>query len=214
MRFDADRAALVNSLRTKGISNERVLEAIGRVPRHLFVDRALQRRAYNDEALPIGLSQTISQPFTVAFQTSLLNPQPDERILEIGTGSGYQAAVLAEMGARVFSVERHAELLRRTNTILRKLNYRVRTHLGDGTKGWSAVGPFDGIIVTAGGVDIPEALLEQLREPIEGKPNARLIIPIGVEGAQTMHRITRTGTNSYENEQFGEFSFVPLVRDQ
>ena len=212
MRFDARRAALVSELREKGIEDERVLAAIGRVPRHLFVDVALQRRAYNDEALPIGLRQTISQPFTVAFQTVLLAPKEGDRILEIGTGSGYQAAVLAELGARVFSIERHRELLLRTNGILKKVGYRVRTHLGDGTKGWSAVGPFDGIIVTAGGMDVPEALLQQLREPIEGKPDARLIIPVGGDSSQTMHRITRTGKDSYEEETFGEFSFVPLVR--
>lgn len=212
MRFDSARAALVDLLKSKGISNDRVLNAIGKVPRHEFVELALRPRAYMDEALPIGLRQTISQPFTVAFQTSLLDPQPDERILEIGTGSGYQAAVLAEMGVRVFSVERHEKLLTRTNGILKNAGYRVRTLLGDGTKGWSAVGPFDGIIVTAGGIDIPEALREQLREPLEGKRDGRLIIPVGDGDTQTMHRITRTGKTTYEEETFGEFSFVPLVR--
>lgn len=212
MRFDSARANLVTLLREKGIENERVLSAVGNVPRHLFVDRALQTRAYNDEALPIGLRQTISQPFTVAFQTSLLDPQPDDRILEIGTGSGYQAAILAEMGARVFSVERHEELLDKTKSILKKAGYRVRTLLGDGTKGWSAVAPFDGIIVTAGGINIPNALREQLREPEEGKQDARLVIPVGDGESQTMHRITRASADTFRTETFGEFSFVPLVQ--
>lgn len=210
-RYSRPRAQLVATIRNKGIANERVLRAIGNVPRHLFLETALRGRAYEDEALPIALNQTISQPFTVAYQTNLIDPQPDEKVLEIGTGSGYQAAVLVEMGARVYSIERHEAILKRTNRILEELNYRLLTRLGDGTKGWSAVGPFDAILVTAGGIEVPQALLEQLREPIDGKPNARLVIPIGSHDGQTMLRITRTGADSYEEEAFDEFRFVPLV---
>ena len=205
------RAQLVDIIREKGITNNRVLRAIGNVPRHLFLESGLHGRAYEDIALPIILNQTISQPFTVAYQTALIDAQPHEKVLEIGTGSGYQAAILVEMGARVYSIERHEALLQRTNKILEDLRYRVVTRLGDGTKGWSAVGPFDAILVTAGGIEVPEALLEQLREPIEGKPDARLVIPVGGRDGQTMQRITRTGSETFEEEAFDEFRFVPLV---
>lgn len=213
--YERDRDRLMDTLREKGLGDERVLAALGRVPRHEFiVDRALRHRAYEDVALPIGLKQTISQPFTVAYQTVLLNPQPDERILEIGTGSGYQAAVLTELGARVFSIERHAPLLDRTRALLKQLGYRVRTRLGDGTKGWPALAPFDGIIVTAGGLAVPPALLEQLREPTADRAGGRLIIPVGGADGQTMLRLTRTGEESFAREAFAEFRFVPLVRGQ
>ncbi len=210
-RFASARAQLVEIIREKGITDDRVLRAIGKVPRHRFLESGLHIRAYDDLALPINLSQTISQPFTVAYQTALIDPQRDDKVLEIGTGSGYQAAVLAEMGARVYSIERHEALLVRTNKILAELNYRVLTRLGDGTKGWSAIAPFDAILVTAGGIEVPIALREQLREPVEGKPNARLVIPVGGAGGQTMLRITRTGPESFEEEAFDEFRFVPLV---
>ncbi len=210
-QYSRARTQLVETIRNKGIANERVLRAIGNVPRHLFLDTALHGRAYEDEALPITLNQTISQPFTVAYQTDLVDPQPDEKVLEIGTGSGYQAAVLVEMGARVYSIERHEAILHRTNKILEELGFRVLTRLGDGTKGWSAIGPFDAILVTAGGVEVPKALLDQLREPVLGKPDARLVIPIGNSEGQTMLRIRRTGPDSFEEESFDEFRFVPLV---
>ena len=163
--FQRRRADLVEELRAKGIRDERVLAALGRVPRHLFVEPALRKRAYQDEALPIGLKQTISQPFTVAYQTMLLAPQPGESILEVGTGSGYQAAVLCEMGARVFSLERHRPLLARSRALFKELGYRVVTRHGDGTLGWAASAPFDGIIVTAAASEVPDALLEQLSNP-------------------------------------------------
>lgn len=210
-RYDRARARLIDTLREKGIADERVLAAIAAIPRHEFVDDAFQHKAYDDVALPIGLKQTISQPFTVAYQTVLLDVQPGERILEIGTGSGYQAAVLVELGARVFSIERHGPLLARTDALLKELGYRVRTRLGDGTQGWPGLAPFDGIIVTAGGLDVPEALREQLRLPVEGKPDARLIIPVGDRSGQRMLRITRTGEDTYAQEAFAEFRFVPLV---
>lgn len=214
-RYRQRREQLVETLRSRGIHNERVLAAIGAVPRHAFVDPALRDRAYADEALPIGLNQTISQPFTVAYQTSLLEVQPNDRILEVGTGSGYQAAVLCELDARVFSVERHEDLLARAQSLFDELGYDVRTRHGDGTKGWVAFAPYDGIVVTAAASETPDSLLRQLREPSEssGRPGGRLVIPIGGSGGQTMTRITRTGTgpHDYEREEFHSFRFVPLV---
>ena len=204
------RARLVDALRAKGIADERVLAAIGAVPRHELMD-GMQQRAYRDEALPIGLRQTISQPFTVARMTELLAPEPGERILEVGTGSGYQAAVLEELGARVFSVERHAALLARTAATLQRLGYRVRTRAGDGTYGWPGYAPFAGIVVTAGGA-VPDELLAQLREPRPGRRDARMVIPVGPPERQALHRITRTGAASYETEVFDPVLFVPLVR--
>ncbi|HLA64897.1 MAG TPA: methyltransferase domain-containing protein, partial [Rhodothermales bacterium] len=152
------------------------------------------------------------------FQTELLGLQHDERVLEIGTGSGYQAAVLSQLGARVFSVERHASILAQANEVLEKLGYRVRTLHGDGTRGWPSLAPFDAVIVTAGGTTVPRALLEQLRPPQEGRPDARLVIPVGGRDTQTMRRITRigegTGPADFRDESFGDFRFVPLVGDE
>ena len=212
-KYQRLRMQLVEELRERGIGHEGVLEAVGRVPRHRFVEPALRGRAYRDEALPIGLKQTISQPFTVAYQTLLLDPLPGERILEVGTGSGYQAAVLCEMGARVFSVERHRALLERTRAILDGLGYRVVTRHGDGSQGWAAFAPYDGVVVTAGAPDVPPALIEQLRLPEDGRPGGRLVIPIGDREGQTMNRITRTGPDAFEREETHVFRFVPLVSE-
>jgi protein-L-isoaspartate(D-aspartate) O-methyltransferase len=212
-KYQRRRASLIEELREKGISDERVLSAMNRVARHAFVEDALTARAYKDEALPIGLKQTISQPFTVAYQSMLLAPEPDEKILEIGTGSGYQAAVLCEMGARVFSIERLGPLYDRTASPLKKLGYRAITRLGDGTRGWESVAPFDGIIVTAGATDVPQKLLSQLRLPEEGKSGGRLIIPVGDRDSQNMYRICRTGEDSFDREELDGFRFVPLVAD-
>jgi protein-L-isoaspartate(D-aspartate) O-methyltransferase len=217
-KFQRQRARLVDQLRERGITDERVLQAIGRVPRHRFVEPALRGRAYEDEALPIGLSQTISQPFTVAYQTSLLGVEENDRILEVGTGSGYQAAVLCELGARVFSIERHEELWKRTKQLLDELGYDVRTKHGDGTNGWISFAPYHGIVVTAAAPEIPPPLLHQLREPIsdgEGR-GGRLVIPVGGPDGQTMNRITRTGSgpHEYRREEFHTFRFVPLVEGQ
>jgi protein-L-isoaspartate(D-aspartate) O-methyltransferase len=215
--YDRQRTELVETLRSKGITDERVLDALARVPRHAFVEPALVHRAYEDEALPIGLKQTISQPFTVAYQTVLLEVREGDKVLEVGTGSGYQAAVLAELGAHVFSVERHEPLLRRTEALLEELGYRIRTRLGDGTRGWPGVAPFDAIVVTAGGRDVPASLLEQLREPSRGRRGGRLIIPVGSARKQTMWRITRIGPGegpeAFEREAFHDFRFVPLISD-
>lgn len=219
--YDRRRAALVDDLRARGVRDARVLAAIGRVERHRFVpDTALLPRAYRDEALPIGLGQTISQPYTVAYQTSLLDVRPGDRILEVGTGSGYQAAVLRELGAEVWSVERHAGLAERTTPLLAALGYHVHTRVGDGTLGWEDAAPFDGIVVTAGGMDIPPALLRQLRVPeladvdAGEAPQRRggvLVIPVGGTGGQTMQRLVRTSERSVEMEEMGQFRFVPLV---
>ncbi len=213
-KFRRRRNRLVQKLSERGIEDDRVLEAIGAVPRHKFVDAAFRNRAYADEALPIGMDQTISQPFTVAYQTALLSVEPHDRILEIGTGSGYQAAVLCEMDARIFSIERHEALYDRTRTLLDDLGYDVRLRHGDGTNGWRAFAPYDGIVVTAAARDVPEALLHQLREP-NGDDGGRLIIPVGGESGQTMMRITRTGEGAYDynREEFHNFRFVPLVDD-
>ncbi len=208
----ASRAHLVDALRAKGIADEAVLAAVGRVPRHRFIpDTSLHRQAYDDVALPIGEGQTISQPHTVARMTELLDVREGERVLEIGTGSGYQAAVLTELGARVFSVERHAPLLRRTLPILKDLGLRVRTREGDGTYGWPGYAPFDAIIVTAGGAVVPDELVEQLRAPAKGRPDARLLIPVGPPRRQVLHRFTKTAGGLVE-ETFDGVLFVPLVR--
>jgi protein-L-isoaspartate(D-aspartate) O-methyltransferase len=210
-RFKRRRQALVELLAKKGIDDQRVLDAIGQVPRHLFMDQALEGRAYDDLALPIGLSQTISQPFTVAYQSQMLAPKPDERILEIGTGSGYQAAVLCTMGVQLFTIERLRPLFERTRPLLRELGYRANCRLGDGTQGWESMAPFDGIIVTAGAMDIPEPLMMQLRCPTDHRPGGRLVIPVGDRDAQVMHRIVRTDESEFLREEHDGFRFVPLI---
>jgi protein-L-isoaspartate(D-aspartate) O-methyltransferase len=204
-KFKQRRRQLVETLADKGIEDRRVLEAFGRVPRHLFVDTALQDRAYKDTALPIGKEQTISQPYTVARQTELLEVNPGEKVLEIGTGSGYQAAILCELGAQVYTVERHRELYGRAREILRKLGYSVRHKLGDGTLGWSAYAPYDAIVVTAGAPVVPEDLVDQLNV------NGRLVVPVGDEKKQEMVRIIKIRENEFEEEHFRDFKFVPLI---
>lgn len=212
-KYEFQRNQLVENLRKKGVTDERVLQAFAAVPRHEFIDPALRNRAYADEALPIGMDQTISQPFTVAYQTMMLNVQPGDHILEVGTGSGYQSAILCEMGTRVFSIERHKPLLERSKRLLRRLGYRVVTRYGDGTQGWPTFAPYDGIVVTAGATEIPEALLDQLRPPEKGRAGGRLVIPVGSDRGQTMNLITRSGPDEYEQEETHAFRFVPLVSD-
>lgn len=204
-QFIKPRQALVEELSRKGIQNPAVLEAIGRVERHKFIQSALHPRAYEDTALPIGKEQTISQPYTVARQTELLDPHEGDEILEIGTGSGYQAAVLAEMGVKVHTVERHTELSHEARSLLSNLGYRIKFRVGDGTRGWSAFAPYDGILVTAGAPDIPENLLWQLK--IRGK----LVIPVGDRKSQKMYRIIRSSEEEFERHHFGGFKFVPLI---
>lgn len=203
-KFKNRRKQLIQELRDKGIKAERVLKAIENVPRHLFVDSAFSLRAYEDSALPIDMGQTISQPYTVARQTELLDLFPGEKVLEIGTGSGYQCAVLCEMGTQVFTIERHKMLYERARNILSETGYKAQFKLGDGTLGWTAYAPYDAIIVTAGAPVVPEALLQQLAE------GGRLVIPVGDEQKQAMHRIVKQGDSFYE-EIFNDFKFVPLV---
>lgn len=204
-KFKQRRRRLVEQLADKGIKDQRVLEVFNIVPRHNFVDTALQDRAYKDTALPIGKEQTISQPFTVARQTELLEVKPGEKVLEIGTGSGYQAAILCELGADVYTVERHKELYERAKSILRKLGYSVRVKLGDGTLGWSAYAPYDAIVVTAGAPVVPEDLVEQL------SLNGRLVVPVGDDKRQEMIRIIKIRKDEFEEEHFSDFKFVPLI---
>jgi len=202
------RQQLVNVLKNKGITDAHVLKAIGNIPRHLFMDSSFLDHAYQDKAFPIGADQTISQPYTVAFQSELLKINPGDKILEIGTGSGYQTAVLCELGAKVYSIERQNELFKKTSKFLPKLGYRAKKLIfGDGYIGLKDEAPFDGIIVTAGAPFVPKPLLSQLK--IGGK----LVIPVGDE-VQVMTMFTRKGQKEFEQEEFGEFRFVPLLEDK
>jgi protein-L-isoaspartate(D-aspartate) O-methyltransferase len=202
------RKKLVETLQKKGITSEEVLKAINTIPRHLFMDSGFIDHAYVDKAFPIGADQTISQPYTVARQTELLNVKKGAKILEIGTGSGYQAAVLLEIGAEVYSIERQNELFKKAKLFLPKLGYRPKKLIyGDGYKGLESEAPFDGIIVTAGAPFVPKPLLSQLK--IGGK----LVIPVG-EDVQIMTVFTRTSTKDFEKQEHGEFLFVPLLEDK
>ena len=201
------RNKLVKKLREKGISNDAVLAAIGKVPRHAFFDDALLNHAYEDKAFPIGEGQTISQPYTVAFQTEKLDVKPGDKVLEIGTGSGYQAAVLVEMGAKVYTIEYNKKLYERTREFLPGLGYRPFFFYGDGSKGIPAKAPYDKIIVTAGAPVVPTALTDQLNE------NGVLIIPVGDRESQKMLRITKTN-GKLKKEEYDNFAFVPLLGEQ
>jgi protein-L-isoaspartate(D-aspartate) O-methyltransferase len=204
-KFNKRRRQLVEQLRERGIGDENVLQAIGNVPRHKFVETALEDRAYKDTALPIEKGQTISQPYTVAYQTQLLEVKKGDKVLEIGTGSGYQAAVLCEMGAQVYSVERVKHLYNRSRDILEELGYRAELKYGDGTVGWSAYAPYNAIIVTAAAPEVPNQLKQQLAV------GGRLVVPVGDSGRQIMMRVTRTDEQRYETERFNAFKFVPLI---
>mgnify|MGYP000010950448 CR=1 FL=1 len=203
-RHVGKRNGLVKLLIEKGIRNKAVLKAIGKVPRHLFLDSSFEDFAYQDKAFPIAAGQTISQPYTVAYQSELLEVRPGQRVLEVGTGSGYQAAVLCEMGIKVFSIERQKELFDHTRPILTKLGYRLEMKFGDGYKGLPERAPFDGIVVTAGAPFIPKALVEQL------KPGGRLVIPVG-ENVQKMKLLTKNDRGQVFQEEKGDFRFVPLL---
>jgi protein-L-isoaspartate(D-aspartate) O-methyltransferase len=202
------RNQLVKLLQDKGIVDKNVLKAISTIPRHLFLNSSFEDYAYQDKAFPIGAGQTISQPFTVAFQTQLLEIKKGDKILEIGTGSGYQTAVLYLMGAKVYSVERQNELFKQTSALLPKLGIRPK-HLsfGDGYKGLANHAPFDSIIVTAGAPTIPKPLMAQLK--IGGK----LIIPVGDEN-QIMIKLIRKNETQFEKHEYGDFKFVPLLEDK
>ena len=207
-KYEGLRNQLVTVLKDKGITDKNVLEAIRKIPRHLFLDSSFADHAYQDKAFPIGAGQTISQPYTVAFQSQLLEISKGQKILEIGTGSGYQTAVLYSMGANVYSIERQKELFKQTSILLPKLGIRPK-HLsfGDGYKGLPIHAPFDSIIVTAGAPIIPKPLMAQL------KIGGRLVIPLG-EDVQIMTLLIRKNETQFEKHEFEEFRFVPLLRDK
>ena len=202
------RRKLVEIIREKGIKDEKVLSAVGKIPRHLFMDNAFIHFAYEDKAFPIGAEQTISQPYTVAFQTELLDIKPYEKILEIGTGSGYQAAVLVALEASVFTIERQRELFQKTKDFLPKIGYKCQFYYGDGYKGLSKFAPFDKIIVTCGAPFIPDDLVKQL------KVGGKMVVPIGEGDVQVMHLIEKISDSENKITTHGKFLFVPMLNNR
>lgn len=203
------RKKLVGIIRSKGITDEKVLAAIEKVPRHLFLDNVfLEFAAYEDKPFEIGAGQTISQPYTVAYQTYLLDIQKGDKILEIGTGSGYQTCVLLELGAKVYSIERQKTLYTKTKELLPKLGYRPNLFYGDGYKGLPSFAPYDRIIVTAGAPYIPQDLIDQLRV------GGIMVVPVGEGGVQIMTIILKKSTTELETHELGQFRFVPLLEDK
>jgi protein-L-isoaspartate(D-aspartate) O-methyltransferase len=200
------RKRLVETIKEKGISNKDVIDAIGKIPRHLFMESSFIKFAYKDQAFPIGAGQTISQPYTVAYQTELLQVNPKDKILEVGTGSGYQAAVLIEIGAQVFTIERQRELHVKVQQLLPSIGYHPRFFYGDGYKGLPTYGPFDGIIITAGAPYIPGELKKQL------KIGARMVIPVNKDNYQVMTVVERIADDEFEISEHGHFSFVPMLK--
>ncbi|WP_454802221.1 protein-L-isoaspartate(D-aspartate) O-methyltransferase [Mucilaginibacter phyllosphaerae] len=207
-REQGARKRLVDILRKKGIEDEKVLLAIGKVPRHYFFDETFWNQAYKDIAFPIGAGQTISQPYTVAYQTELLHIQKGDKVLEIGTGCGYQTCVLMEVGAKVFTIERQEKLYERTIQVLPYMGYKPKFFLGDGSIGIAEDAPYDKIIVTAGAPTVPEVLLKQL------KIGGILVIPVGDEKSQKMVTVLKTAEHDYERHVLDTFRFVPLVGDR
>ena len=199
---------LVESLKEKGIRNSRVLDMINEIPRHQFMDNAFIQFAYQDKAFPIGNGQTISQPYTVAFQTELLELKPYEKVLEVGTGSGYQAAVLAGLEANVYTIERQRELFQKTKDFLPKIGYNCNFFYGDGYKGLEKFAPFDKIIITCGAPKIPEDLIKQL------KIGGRMVAPIGSGDVQVMYLIKKISESEITTTTHGEFSFVPMLNNK
>jgi protein-L-isoaspartate(D-aspartate) O-methyltransferase len=199
------RKKLIEDIASRGQFDHRVLDAMEAIPRHFFVDSAFAEQAYEDKAFPIGEGQTISQPFTVAYQSNIMEIKEGMKVLEIGTGSGYQAAILAQLGAKVYSIERIEKLSNLAKQVLKHFKLHIRLYVGDGTLGLSAQAPFDRILITAAAPDIPENLLQQL------KPGGKMIVPVGDRNVQQMIRITRTETGTYKKELFDSFRFVPLI---
>jgi protein-L-isoaspartate(D-aspartate) O-methyltransferase len=202
------RKRMVESLEKKGLVDQRVIQAMLKVPRHHFVDNAFVEHAYEDKAFPIAAGQTISHPSTVAMQSQLLDADPSMKVLEIGTGSGYQAAVLAEMGLRLVTIERQKALYMKTRPLLLKMNYRMKLFFGDGYKGKDAYGPYDRVLVTCGAPFIPDALVDQLR------PGGILVIPVGGEAAQEMYKLTKRSNGEVQIEKHGDYSFVPMLENK
>ncbi len=207
-RTKGARKMLVEELKKKGISDKKVLDAISTVPRHFFFDEMFWNQAYKDIAFPIGEDQTISQPYTVAYQTHLLDIQKDDKVLEIGTGSGYQTCILATLGAKVYTIERQEKLFDRTARLLPTLGYKARFFLGDGSIGLAKRAPFDKIIVTAGAPTVPDVLLKQLNV------GGIMVIPVGDEKSQKMVTILKAGEDKYEKIVLDTFRFVPLLGDK
>ena len=209
-RHKGMRQQLMQVLKDKGITDVAVLNAIGTVPRHVFLESSFVEFAYQDKPFPIGSGQTISQPFTVAMQSQLLNVSKGMKVLEIGTGSGYQACILAEMGAKVFTVERQRNLYNKTKPFLAEFPYHIKTFLGDGNKGLPTYGPFDRIIITAAAPEIPEALVNQL------KTGGIMVIPLNDEAdatKQRMLRLTKRQDGTMAREEFGDCRFVPMLKE-
>lgn len=203
------RKNLIKVLEGKGIKDRDVLEAFMRIPRHHFFDNAFVEFSYQDKAFPIGSGQTISQPYTVAYQTELMNIKPGDKVLEIGTGSGYQTAILLELGARVFSIERQRKLYIKSKEILGQLGYRPKLFYGDGFKGQPAFAPFDKVLITAGAPAIPMSLLDQLR------PGGTMVVPVDEGNCQVMHRITKPKDDGEPLiEKLGSFQFVPMLKNK
>lgn len=201
------RKKLINSLKEKGISDQNVLDAMMKIPRHFFLDTALEHIAYEDRAFPIGEGQTISQPYTVAYQTQLLEVHPYQKILEIGTGSAYQAILLAEMGASVFTIERQKKLFELNKFFVLRNKYpNIKFFYGDGFEGLPTFAPFDRVIITAAAPFIPDKLIQQL------KAGGKMVIPLDENGYQKMTRITKNADDSLEEESFSDFSFVPMLK--
>lgn len=203
--YETERKDLVEQLKRKGITNQSVLDAFMNVERHLFVPDIMKQHAYEDVALPIGYGQTISQPYTVAFMTQSMNPQPGHKILEIGTGSGYQAAILLKIGARVFTIERNDKLYNSALKTFDNLGLRIAARCSDGSIGWDEFSPYDGIIVTAGSPGVPKNLLRQLAV------NGKMVIPVGDRSVQTLKIITKTAEEEFTTNEVPYFAFVPLV---
>ncbi len=207
-RHKGMRKKLVEVIKQKGISNEKILSAINKIPRHLFLDSSFVEFAYEDKPFPIGSGQTISQPYTVAFQTDILDVSKGMKVLEIGTGSGYQACVLEDIGAKVFSIERQRKLFHKTKEFIISLGYNIKFFFGDGFKGVPAFAPYDRILITAAAPEIPEDLLKQL------KLGGKLVIPLGEGDVQTMLRLTKLTNGEFTEETFGAFRFVPMLKNK
>ena len=200
------RKKLVDTVAGKGIKDRKILDALGKVPRHYFMDSGFVEFAYKDQAFPIGSGQTISQPYTVAFQTELLNVKKHDKILEVGTGSGYQCVILLELGAKVYTIERQRELYLKSRTLLTEMGYKPYFFYGDGYKGQPNYAPFDKIIITAGAPEIPSELLKQL------KIGGRMIVPVGGSNGQVMVTVDRIGEEEFKKTEHGFFAFVPMLK--